>query len=456
MKLSKWFIIPTAALMLFSSCSLDEEADDGGGSNTSLLKLYINEFLASNDAATIDPDDDGDPYDDWVEIYNGDNQAIDIGGMYVSDNKEDITAYQIPTTDPSLTTIQPGGFLIIWFDDVTETDQGILHVEQKLSSGGEDIVLTESDGLTIVDQLTYEAQTTDISYGRNPDGSDTWEYFSTPTPGATNESAQPNVAPMIVSVSRSPQSPSPVDDVTITAVVTDDYGLDSVSVFYNIHQDSIFTQLTMTYVVADTFSATIGAQSDSTTVSYYIEAADDSGVVSLEPEDAPTSTLSYTVSLDAYVPPVLLINEFLASNDSCCTDENGEYDDFIEIYNAEGEAVDIGGMYITDDLAALTEWQIPETAPDSTTIEPGGFLLLWADKESEQGILHVEIKLSSGGEQIGLFSSDATNNVPIDTLSYADQTTDISYGRYPDGSDTWEYFCPDTCVAPVTPGASNQ
>ena len=450
MKLATMSIIVMVSMLFIISCSLDEEADDDGGSNTSLLELYINEFLASNDAATVDPDEDsndGDPYEDWFEIYNGGGNAIDIGGMYVSDGKDDITMYQIPSTEPSLTTIQPGDFLIVWCDK--ELLQGVLHVDFALGSGGEDIVLTESDGLTIVDQLTYEAQTTDISYGRNPDGSDTWEYFSTATPGATNESAQPNVAPMIMSVSRSPQSPSPVDDVTITAVVTDDYGLDSVSVYYKIHEDSSFVQLVMNSAAVDTFSATIGAQSDSTTVSYYIEAVDNSELVSLEPSDAPTTTLSYTVSLTAYIPPALLINEFLASNDSCCTDENGEYDDFIEIYNADDEAVDIGGMYITDGLDAPTTWQIPTTAPDTTTIDPGGFLLLWADKQSEQGILHVEIKLSGDGEQIGLFTSDATNNIPIDTLTYDAQTTDISKGRKPDGSNTWEFF------TTPTPGASN-
>ena len=450
MKLATMSIIVMVSMLFIISCSLDEEADDDGGSNTSLLELYINEFLASNDAATVDPDEDsndGDPYEDWFEIYNGGGNAIDIGGMYVSDGKDDITMYQIPSTEPSLTTIQPGDFLIVWCDK--ELLQGVLHVDFALGSGGEDIVLTESDGLTIVDQLTFEAQTTDISYGRNPDGSDTWEYFSTPTPGATNSSTQPNVAPMIMSVSRSPQSPSPVDAVTITAVVTDDYGLDSVSVYYKIHEDSSFVQLAMDSAAVDTFSATIGAQSDSTTVSYYIEAVDNSGLVSLEPSDASTTTLSYTVSLAAYVPPSLLINEFLASNDSCCTDENGEYEDFIEIYNADDEAVDIGGMYITDGLDAPTTWQIPTTAPDTTTIDPGGFLLLWADKQSEQGILHVEIKLSGDGEQIGLFTSDATNNIPIDTLTYDAQTTDISKGRKPDGSNTWEFF------TTPTPGASN-
>jgi hypothetical protein len=51
--------------------------------------------------------------------------------------------------------------------------------------------------------------------------------------------------------------------------------------------------------------------------------------------------------------------------------------------------------------------------------------------------------------QIGLFTSDATNNIPIDTLTYDAQTTDISKGRKPDGSNTWVVF------TTPTPGASN-
>ena len=145
--------------------------------------------------------------------------------------------------------------------------------------------------------------------------------------------------------------------------------------------------------------------------------------------------------------PEIVINEFLASNDVCCLDENGENDDFIEIYNYGTEPVDIGGMYITDDLADPTIWQIPTTASDSTTIQPGGFLLLWADKESEQGVLHVEIKLSGSGEQIGLFT---INGTVVDSLTFGEQTTDVSYGRIPDGSNTWEYF------ESPTPGVSNE
>lgn len=141
----------------------------------------------------------------------------------------------------------------------------------------------------------------------------------------------------------------------------------------------------------------------------------------------------------------VVINEFLAINKNCGADEYGEYDDWVEIYNAGTDPVDIGGIYITDDLTKPQKWRIPNSAPDSTTIPAGGFLVLWCDKESEQGILHVEIKLKGSGEQIGLFDE----TTPIDTLSFDVQKENISYGRLPDGGNNF-FFCNNP-----TPGAEN-
>lgn len=143
----------------------------------------------------------------------------------------------------------------------------------------------------------------------------------------------------------------------------------------------------------------------------------------------------------------LVINEFLASNDAFIADEFGNYDDWIEIHNPTANPVNIGGMYITDDLTDLMTWQIPTRSADSTTIAAGGFLVLWADKETEQGILHVNIKLSGGGEQIGLTESNGTT--VIDSLTYLEQTADVSEGRKPDATTNWENF------TTPTPGASN-
>jgi len=71
--------------------------------------------------------------------------------------------------------------------------------------------------------------------------------------------------------------------------------------------------------------------------------------------------------------------------------------------------------------------------------------VLWADKQPEQGVLHVKLKLSSGGEQVGLFASDGTT--PIDTLTYGAQQSDTSYGRTQDGGTAWALFSTPTIVA---------
>ncbi|MCH8003541.1 MAG: lamin tail domain-containing protein, partial [Nanoarchaeota archaeon] len=85
----------------------------------------------------------------------------------------------------------------------------------------------------------------------------------------------------------------------------------------------------------------------------------------------------------------LVINELLAINSLIHKDEKGEYDDWIEVYNPGSEPVNIGGLFLTDTAAQKDLWQISRAYPDSTTIEPGGYLLLWADNSVEQGILHL-------------------------------------------------------------------
>jgi Leucine-rich repeat (LRR) protein len=146
-------------------------------------------------------------------------------------------------------------------------------------------------------------------------------------------------------------------------------------------------------------------------------------------------------------PPTLVINEILARNVACCTDANGDYDSYIELYNYGDEEVDIGGIVITDDLNNYDHYyQIP-TNNDSTIILSGGFLLLWADEESEQGVLHVEIELLSRGGEVGLFMPDSTT--VVDNITYGSQSDDdVAYGRYPDSSATWQFMDP-------TPGATN-
>ncbi len=145
--------------------------------------------------------------------------------------------------------------------------------------------------------------------------------------------------------------------------------------------------------------------------------------------------------------PSIYINEFLASNVNGITDEAGENEDWVELFNSGSSPVDIGGMYITDDLSNPTLWQIPDSDPTATTIPANGFLLLFFDKDLSQSILHVDAKLGASGESIGLFDTDGSTQ--IDAYTFGPQLADISEGRDPDGGSDWVFY------SDPTPGSAN-
>jgi spore coat protein CotH len=143
--------------------------------------------------------------------------------------------------------------------------------------------------------------------------------------------------------------------------------------------------------------------------------------------------------------PNIVINEFMASNSTTIADENGDHDDWIELYNAGVDPVDMGGRYLTDSLANRTKFRFPA----GIVIPSGGYLIVWADDEPAQGPLHAPYKLSASGEQIGLFDRDDNGQEPIDTTAFGAMGTDISIGRPCDGEGSF-------VVQPhPTPGAAN-
>ncbi len=143
----------------------------------------------------------------------------------------------------------------------------------------------------------------------------------------------------------------------------------------------------------------------------------------------------------------VVINEVLASNGHTVPDSQGEYDDWIELYNRGDAPVNLGGMYLTDDPAEPIKWQFPKNSAALTTIPAHGYLLVWADNEVGDAGLHAAFKLSAGGDSVALFDQDGVTL--IDSVTFGAQRTDISYGRLPDAVDTW------SSSAFPTPGMQN-
>ncbi len=135
-------------------------------------------------------------------------------------------------------------------------------------------------------------------------------------------------------------------------------------------------------------------------------------------------------------PPLpVFINEWMADNAATLADSaDSNFEDWFEIYNPGTNTVDLGGYYLTDNLTNKTQFLVPNNG--HYQIPPGGFLLVWADNESGQNNtnradLHADFALSKGGEAIGIFAADGTL---IDAVTLGPQTTDVSQGRFLDGS----------------------
>jgi len=131
----------------------------------------------------------------------------------------------------------------------------------------------------------------------------------------------------------------------------------------------------------------------------------------------------------------LVINEFMASNDVTVADQDGEFDDWIEIYNNSSASIDLGGYFLSDDADDLMKWEIPV----GTSIDGNGYLIVWADGDDTQSGLHADFKLSAAAESV--FLVDASGSV-VDEVSYVNQSADISYGRLPNGTGNFQIMSP--------------
>jgi hypothetical protein len=135
------------------------------------------------------------------------------------------------------------------------------------------------------------------------------------------------------------------------------------------------------------------------------------------------------------VVKTIVINELLAINTTIIADQNGEFDDWFELYNVTSADIDISGFYLSDNDTKVSKWKVPQ----GTIIVSGGYLIIWADKDTTQAGLHANFKLSAEGEELVLSEPDLTL---IDKVSYPGQTLESSYSRIPDGTGDFKWQTP--------------
>lgn len=285
--------------------------------------------------------------------------------------------------------------------------------------------------------------TSDVTSGGGP--------MASSAPGITNlmdgrssfllaESDFTQAEPSISNVSLSTANPLIGQTVSVTATVTDE---NTVYLSYRSITTAPFTRILM----YDDGAHNDGAANDgvygvdltvnTSSIQYYIY-AENSGIGKFSPVRAEHEF--HTINAVAE----LVINEFMADNDASIADQDGDYEDWIELYNNTNDSIFLGDYYLSDDASDPTQWKLP-----AEYITAGGFQLIWASGDTAKGSNHADFKLSKSGEEIGLYFDNGSGVDTTDYISFSTQTTDVSYGRDYDASPNWVFF------STPTPNASN-
>ncbi len=480
-------------------------------------QIFINEFLASNDSGITDETGD---FEDWIEIYNAGSSDLNLTNYYISDDPLEPLLWQIPTgRDPSLTTVPAGGYLILWADK--DTEDGPNHIDLKLGAGGEAIILTAPDGMTVVDQIVFDAQTADVSNGRATDGAPNLVFFPSPTPGMANipggvPTYTVNLEVSLVSGNDDAEQESFGNVILNSSDIemVENFGNSTTAGFrfsnINLPSDAVVTNAYLQFVAEEiqigpanliihgessgnsapfqmlnqnitnrvtTNNATnwipepwfiIGANGtdqqspdlseiinemialpdwdSGNTMAFIISGSGTRTTYSFEqnPLLAAKLVIEAEIPLSTDPIPTVYINE-IASNSTTYRDENGTKEDWIELYNPNLEPVDLSGLFLTDKFSDLDKWQIPP----GTIIPAEGYLTFFTDNDEEDGPLHTNFSLKSGGEEIALSQLLTDGLSVIDSVTFGAIPFMATFGREIDGGDNFILF------GDITPEATN-
>lgn len=422
--------------------------------------LVINEFMADNETTVMDQDGE---YDDWIELYNNGTEDIALGGYYLSDDPGDPGQWTFPDT-----TIAAGGYLVVWADN--DEEQEGLHANFKISKSGESLILSNPT-MELIDEVSFGAQLTDTTFGRFPNG--TGEFmFMPPTFGTENSlSSGVNYDDLVINEFLADNESIVMDqngeyDAWIEIYnngaegfemsgmyLSNDAALPGMWVFPDttigsgeylivwadndleqegLHAGFILAQAGGTLLFSDPDTNivdehTYGDQLSDISTGRYPNGT--GGFILMPPSFGAENTTSSSGQYDD-----LVINEFMADNETTVMDQDGEYDDWIELFNNGDVELALSGLYLSDDATEPNMWPFPDT-----TIAAGGYLIIWADNDEDQEGLHANFKLSKSGESILLM--EATMSI-IDEITFDQQITDTTYGRFPNGTGAFEFMPP--------------
>lgn len=436
--------------------------------------LVISELMASNRSAV--PDENGE-YSDWVEIWNGSDHAISLKDVGLSDRGDSIR-FLFPDV-----TLEPDARTIIYCTDTNAAEAGKpFHAKFKLSSVGETVYLFDPNAYQI-DAVTFPIMGSDESYALQEDG--TYAATLLYSPGFENTEAgyqayltstMVTAGDIIINEVMADAKSGLTDadgefsdwvelyNTTDHTISLDNYALSNKEnkplkwrfpegaaiapggyyVVFCSGKDTVDESTGVphtnfrisaehdTVVLSDSHGRLV----DRVTIdnlaedcSYGRNASGEFQVYQLATPGLP-NTEAGANQMDYNMRQMnktgVYISEVMASNDSTVVGQEGVYTDWVEIYNASQQTVDLSGYGLSDSIGRARKWQFPE----GTLIYPGEYKVIYCDGQSDKTTaaeLHTSFKLlRTGGETVCL--ADATGKV-LDKLVLPLIPTNVSYGR---------------------------
>lgn len=381
-------------------------------------QVVLNEVLADNQRAV----ERGNDYPDYIELYNASNQAIDLGGMSMSDT----CALPRLFVFPAGTSIPANGYLLVWCD--LEMDRPGLHTGFALGAGGDRVSFYTAEG-NIVDEISFGMQVPDLAISRVPDGSGTWA-LSVPTPLATNI-AHATAPPTSLQINEWMAKPASGDDwielynpqdapVLLSGLVFTDKATVWPTnrpipelTFIGPRGFVVFQATALEKTDADHLDFKLGASGETITL-FSVDRATMIDRITFGAQIGNTSQGcvpdgsdhvitfpygQYTLGSPNVIPMTnVVVSEVLSHTDP-------PLEDAIELHNTTTNSVNIGGWYLSDDVAQPRKYQIPS----GTVLPPLGY---WVFYERGFGSGTNGFTLNSyEGDDVVLSATDASGQL---------------------------------------------
>ena len=289
--------------------------------------------------------------------------------------------------------------------------------------------------------FTYNNFISNLNSDVSAGGRNTYPGISTLMDGRNNYllgvSDFTQTEPTIVDINLSTTTPVINEAITITATISD---ASTAFIGYRSDVEDAFEQIEMfddgTHNDGAANDGVFGAEIsvDGALTQYYIY-AENNNIGIFSPRRAEHEFYNFAATTTNPTVGDLVINEFMASNDATAADQDGEFDDWIELYNNGNSAIDLSGYFLSDDADNLMKWEFPA----GTSIAANSYLIIWADDDEGQDGLHTTFKLSAAAESVILVNPAGDI---VDEVSYVEQTADISYGRFPNGTGNFQTMTP--------------